>query len=249
MTAASATPPVAVQNCGSIVHITVGDGSKRNALTSRGWDAIADSVRGSDRDGTHAIVIRGSGGMFCAGSDLREWVEADLDVVEDSFARMESAFRTIEQCSVPVIAEVHGTAAGAGCQLALACDMRFLANSARIGMPIARLGIKASPAFAARILSLAGPATTRHMLYTGVLYDASEAVRRGLADQRVPDDDLPAVTAQVLSRIAEKPAATLRAAKHAVSQALAPTRQATTGNSDTMIEPAEFHDRITRFLG
>lgn len=187
--------------------------------------------------------------MFCAGSDLQEWVEADPDFVEESFARMESAFRAIEQCSVPVIAEVHGTAAGAGCQLALACDMRFLANSARIGMPIARLGIKASPAFAARILSLAGPGTTRHMLYTGTLPDASEAVRLGLADQQAPDDDLPELTAQVLARIAERPTATLRAAKRAVSQALAPTRQASAGNNDTMIEPGDFRDGITRFLG
>lgn len=249
MTAPRATPPVAVQTCGSVVHITVGDGSKRNALTSRGWDAIADSVRGGDRDGARAVLIRGRDGMFCAGSDLGEWVGADLDSVEDSFARMESAFRTIEQCSVPVIAEVRGTAAGAGCQLALACDMRFLASSARMGMPIARLGIKASPAFAARMMSLAGPATTRHMLYTGALYDASEAVRHGLADRWVPDDELPEVTGQVLSRIVEKPTATLRAAKHAVSQALAPTRQATTGNSGTAVEPAEFHDGIKRFLG
>lgn len=121
---------------------------------------------------------------------MTDWVDADSAYVEKSFARMEEAFSAIEDCPVPVVAEIRGVAAGAGCQLALACDLRLMADSARIGMPIARLGILASPAFAARMVALTGPSVARELLYTGRLVDARTAVELGLADHQVPEAQL-----------------------------------------------------------
>ena len=95
---------------------------------------MEDCVREAGRlDGVHAVLFRGRHGSFCSGSDLTEWVDAELHLVDESFAAMESAFRAVEQCPVPTIAAVRGVAAGAGCQLALSCDLRFMAESARIG--------------------------------------------------------------------------------------------------------------------
>lgn len=243
------SPSVTAERTGPITRITLGSGAKRNALTSRDWDAIARVVQDVDHDGTTGVIlVRGRDGTFCAGSDMTEWEEAEPAAVEDSFARMETAFRAVEQCSVPVVAEIHGVAAGAGCQLALACDMRLLADSARLGMPIARLGINTSPAFAARMVALAGPATTRYLLYTGTLLDAQQAVAAGLADHHVPDGELAEFTTHTLDRIAAQPATALRAAKSAVSAALAPTRNATAHNDQPMVSPAEFSHGIARFL-
>lgn len=121
---------------------------------------------------------------------MTDWVDADSAYVEKSFAHMEEAFSAIEDCPVPVVAEIRGVAAGAGCQLALACDLRLMADSARIGMPIARLGILASPAFAARMVALTGPSVARELLYTGRLVDARTAVELGLADHQVPEAQL-----------------------------------------------------------
>lgn len=246
---AAEEPLVSVSTTGAIARITVGSGAKRNALTGQGWSDLERVVREIDRDGSTAVVhVRGRDETFCAGSDMREWVNADLDRVEESFTRMESAFRAIEECSVPVVAEIHGVAAGAGCQLALACDLRLMAESARIGMPIARLGIKPSPAFAARMIALAGPARTRRMLYTGVLLDARAAVTAGLADERVPDAELPDAATRLVSEIAEQPLDALRAAKHAVSAALEPVRQATRHNDQEAVSPVEFQRAVSTFL-
>jgi enoyl-CoA hydratase len=164
--------------------------------------------------------------MFSAGSDMREWVKADLTDVTESFAAMEAAFTAIEELPVPVIAEVEGVAAGAGCQLALACDLRVFAATARIGMPIARLGILVSPAFAARLSVLAGPGAARELLYTGRLVPAAEAVRLGLVTRCVPEAELASATRRLVLSVTRNPATAIRAAKHAVDAALAASRAA-----------------------
>ncbi|MDJ0491090.1 enoyl-CoA hydratase/isomerase family protein, partial [Rhodococcus qingshengii] len=142
---------------GPIATVTIGTGRRRNALNGDAWKDLAHQIIGVS---THAslgvVVLRGVGDTFCAGSDVTEWVGACAEDVEESFAQMEAAFRAIEICPVPVIAQISGVAAGAGCQLALACDIRVVATSARIGMPIARLGIRPSPAFAARLVRVVG---------------------------------------------------------------------------------------------
>ena len=151
-----------------VADVSVGDGQRGNALSSEDWRELEQTFRHlAEDDQLRAVVVRGQGGTFSAGSDMREWVQADRTDVAQSFAAMEAAFTAIEDLPVPVIAEVEGVAAGAGCQLALACDLRVLADTARIGMPIARLGILVSPSFAARLSVLAGPGVARELLYTG----------------------------------------------------------------------------------
>ena len=226
------TPPlVEVRADGPVAELTIGSGVKRNALTGEGWTQVERSIRelGGD-DAVRAVIVRGRGDTFCAGSDMTEWPDAEPATIEESFARMEAAFRAVEECPVPVVAEIHGVAAGAGCQLALACDLRFIADSARLGMPIARLGIMASPSFAARMVALAGPSTTRQLLYTGRLLDGPAAVKAGLADWHLPGAVLTTFTRRTVGRIAEQPPAAVGAVKSAVSATLAPMRDATRHN-------------------
>jgi enoyl-CoA hydratase len=210
-----------------IADVSVGDGRRGNALSSEDWRALEQTFRRLAGDEElRAVVVRGQGGTFSAGSDMREWVQADRMDVAESFAAMEAAFTAIEDLPVPVIAEVEGVAAGAGCQLALACDLRVLAETARIGMPIARLGILVSPLFAARLSALAGPGVARELLYTGRLVSAEEAVRLGLATRSVPAADLTTTTRRLVLSVVRHPPSAIRAAKHAVDVALAPTRAA-----------------------
>jgi len=239
-----------VSRSGAVAEIRVGDGSRRNALPGRAWEQLARQVRelGADRS-LRVLVIRGYGDTFCAGSDMTDWVDAEAGYVEESFARMEAAFTAIEECPVPVIAEIRGVAAGAGCQLALACDMRFMADGARIGMPIARLGILASPAFAARLVALAGPAVARELLYTGRLVGARGAVALGLADDSGPEEQLAVRTGDIAADIAQQPPAAIRAAKLAVTAALAPQREAAAGPGRPAVARADFDRAIAAFLG
>jgi enoyl-CoA hydratase len=231
-------------------EIVVGDGRRHNALHSDGWRRIEQRVQeATARDDVRGIVVRGRAGSFCAGSDLTEWLDADLGHVEESFAAMESAFRAIERCPLPTIADVRGVAAGAGCQLALACDLRFVSGSARIGMPIARLGILVSPSFAGRIVALAGPAVAAELLYTGRLFDAATAVSTGLANRLVPDAEMDAVVADLLRGIRRQPPNALRAAKRALQASLTPVRVATDHRTGFAVSETDFHTGVRSVLG
>ncbi|GAA5611875.1 enoyl-CoA hydratase/isomerase family protein [Streptomyces platensis] len=241
---------IATFRSGAVAEIRIGDGSRRNALPGAAWARLARQVGelGACRS-LRVLVIRGHGDTFCAGSDLTDWVDAEPGYVEESFAHMEEAFSAIEDCPVPVIAEIHGVAAGAGCQLALACDLRLMADSARIGMPIARLGILASPAFAARMVAVAGPSVARELLYTGRLVDARTAVALGLADHQVPAAQLTDRTGRLTAAIAEQPPAAIRAAKLAVGAVLGPQRTATAVNPRPAVARSHFGPAIAAFLG
>jgi enoyl-CoA hydratase/carnithine racemase len=243
-------PKVTVTRTGPVAQAVLGSGGSRNALGSEDWAAVERIFRDLATDEqVRAIVVRGSGATFSAGSDLREWVHASPHDVQEGFARMEAACEAIEQAPVPVIAQVNGVAAGAGCQLALACDLRVLADTARLGMPIARLGILVSPSFAARLSVLVGHGLARELLYTGRLVGAAEAVTLGLANRCVPEDRLTEVTTALVDSIVIQPRAALVAAKQAVSVGLTPVRAAARSFvTGPAVSYADFQRGITEFL-
>jgi enoyl-CoA hydratase/carnithine racemase len=220
-------PLVSLALDGSVARVTIGSGVRRNALTSGGWAGIEHAMRAlATDDDLRVVVVEGEAAWFSAGSDIREWVEATLEEVDLSFARMEAACAAIEAMPVPVIAKVRGPAAGAGCQLALACDMRILAADASIGMPIARLGILVSPSFANRLAAHAGASVARELLYTGRMVGADEAVRLGLANACLPGSELDHGVDRVVTAILSSSDAAVRAAKQAVDVVESPGRTA-----------------------
>ncbi|PZR79952.1 MAG: enoyl-CoA hydratase/isomerase family protein [Candidatus Aeolococcus gillhamiae] len=220
-------PQVTRSSGGRVARIVIGPGVRRNALTSAGWAGIERAVgRLATDDSLRVVVIEGASGWFCAGSDIREWDAASMDDVELSFQRMEAACRAVEELPVPVIGKVRGAAAGAGCQLALACDLRVMSDNASIGMPIAVLGILVSVSFANRLTAVAGAAAARELLYTGRMVGAEEAVRLGLANACVRGEDLDRRVDQVIDSILGASGAAVRAAKSAVSAIQAPARVA-----------------------
>jgi enoyl-CoA hydratase len=231
----------------------LGDGERGNALGSDDWTRLTSVARelGAD-DSLRVVVISGSGrSPFTAGFDMLEWIDATPAEVDKSFEVMEQACVAIEQLPVPVIASVRGVAAGAGCQLACACDLRIIGERARIGMPIARWSILVSAAFAARLMVLAGPDVARELLYTGRLLTGPEAVARGLATQAVPERDLEKVTVDLASAIAAQPTAAVRAAKRAVDAALSPTWLAASAAASDASASADYpalRQQVTRYL-
>lgn len=230
----------------NVAVLTVGTGRQYNALRHAGWRLLEERVHEvASMPSVRAAVIRGEGDSFCAGSDISDWAQTTPEEVEETFALMEAAFLAVEQCPVPVVAEIRGVAAGAGCQLALACDLRLMADSARIGMPIARLGILPSPAFAARLVNLAGPAVARKLLYTGGLLGAPAAVAAGLADEHVPDAELAQRTRDLVAEITRHPTVAVRAAKRAVAAATAQPSQQSLGPA---VSFADFRAAVAAFL-
>jgi enoyl-CoA hydratase len=242
-------PVLRLERDGRVARVVVGSGVRRNALRSGGWAGIELVVRGlAGYDSLRAVVLEGAAGWFCAGSDIREWEGATTEQVELSFARMEAACTAIEELPVPVIAKVRGPSAGAGCQLALACDIRILAAGATIGMPIARLGILVSPAFANRLAVHCGPSVAGELLYTGRMVRAQEAVRLGLANACVPVDELDHSVEVLVGAILRVSDASVRAAKSALAERAAPARSAARAMAGPPVDYDDFRRGVDTFV-
>ena len=198
--------------------IEIGDGTRRNSLGRAEWRALDLLVTRLSADPeVSVIVVASHGNTFSAGSDLNDWRGASHEEIEQSFDEMEACFQTIERSPVPVVAAVEGVAAGAGCQLALACDIVVMSATARIGMPIARLGILASKAFAVRLSRRAGTAVAADLYLTGRLLSADESRDVGLVTRVVPQGLARAEAIVLASSMASTPSAALSAAKAALA--------------------------------
>jgi enoyl-CoA hydratase len=244
-----AVPAVTLDIEGDVARLTIGNGSRRNALGVTDWSRLhrlADEL--SRYTDVKVVVVRGAGATFSAGSDIREWSEATPAEVDASFQAMEAALQAVESIEVPTIAVVEGVAVGAGCELALACDLRLMARSARLGMPILRLGILPSPAFTLRLSALAGSARTRELLYTGRLLDADQAERYGLATEVVDNPALEARLEDLVSDIACQPRTGLVITKAATGIELTRLRKEHDDPDWTFSDPREFPRRILAFL-
>ena len=139
-----------------------------------------------------------------------------------------------------------GAATGAGCQLALACDIVVMARAARIGMPIERLGILASPAVAARVANWGGPGVAAGRYLTGGLMDAEEAWSAGLVARVVTDADVPCVAAEIAAQIASITPAVART-KDAIHQVSQPERTARCGHTAPTVVLADFYSAVRNF--
>ncbi|GEP26744.1 enoyl-CoA hydratase/isomerase family protein [Cryobacterium levicorallinum] len=235
---------------GTVATLRIGSGARFNALGIDGWrelEAAAQSL--SERPELRAVVVRGTGPVFCAGNDLREWESASAADVSQSFAAIEGALQAVENLPVPTVAVVEGVATGGGCQLALSCDLQLVSSTARLGMPIARLGILAPASFANRLSLRVGPSHAKALLFGTHLLSAERAERIGLVTTLVPEDEIDTELAALLDSWSTVSAASLRAAKAAVDLGLRPlaqpARQAPMGLAS---DPQEFSRRVSSFL-
>ncbi|HKU09645.1 MAG TPA: enoyl-CoA hydratase/isomerase family protein [Sinomonas sp.] len=233
-----------------VATVRFGSGQRLNALGLADWAELEVAATTlSEDESLRAVVFRGRGGAFCSGSHLGEWDGASPEEVRASFERMERAFRAIEDLRVPTIASIEGAAAGGGLQLALACDLQLTSATARLGMPISRLGILVPASFASRLSLRIGPARTKELLYGGRLLSAEEAHRVGLITAVVPNGHLDHELESLLAAWAQLPAASLRAAKAAVDHGLRPlTEPVRRERLASVADPVEFPRRVAAFL-
>lgn len=178
---------------GAVASITLDRPATRNAMTVAMWRALPGLIgRTAEDDGIRAVLLTGAGGAFCTGADVSEFPTAFADAASAGRynALVEAGRRALADLPKPTIAVVPGLAVGAGCGLAMACDLRFAAEGARFGMPPARLGAAYPFAGLGQLVGLVGPSRAKDMLYSGRLVDADEALRIGLNDRVLPDETL-----------------------------------------------------------
>ncbi|WP_433611135.1 enoyl-CoA hydratase/isomerase family protein [Dactylosporangium sp. CA-139114] len=196
---------------GPLATLVITNPAKRNAMSAGMWAALPEILATLAKDDSvRVLVLAGAGGTFCAGADLME-AAAIARAGDDSVAV--AAERALADFPRPTIARIDGFCVGGGCQLAVACDLRVAAESARFGVTPAKLGIVYPPVPTRRLAALVGPARAKLLLYTADLFDARSAERWGLADLVVPDDALAATVDDLAATIASRSRLTLRAAK------------------------------------
>jgi cyclohexa-1,5-dienecarbonyl-CoA hydratase len=217
---------VRVQRDGALATIRL-DRPPANALSEAVslelWDAARDVERD---DAIRAVVVWGGERIFAAGADVKSMVEFGPREVEPSVSALEGALRHLEAIPKPVIAAINGYALGGGCELALACDFRFAAADADIGLPEIRLGIIPGAGGTQRLPRLIGLARARDMIFSGRHIDAGEALDIGLVDAVAAPDRVYDEAVARARTLADGPSMAYRAAKIALLAAGERTQQA-----------------------
>jgi enoyl-CoA hydratase/carnithine racemase len=178
----------------------------------------AHSAAGNDE--VKAVVVYGGEKVFAAGADITEFTtQTYADMVARAGA-LSGAFDAVARIPKPVVAAITGYALGGGCELALACDWRVVAEDARLGQPEIKLGLIPGAGGTQRLARLIGPAKAKDLIFSGRMVDAAEALRIGLADRVVPAADVYPTAVQMVQAYVTGPTLALRAAKQAVDSGL-----------------------------
>jgi enoyl-CoA hydratase/carnithine racemase len=207
--------PVLVARDGVVATITLNRPDKRNAIDQGMRDALASTLADLDtKTEVCVVVLTGAGSAFCAGVDL-----AESSMSGDPTDRPPVA-APLWQFRKPVVAAINGVAVGGGLELALACDIRIGAASARLGLTEARIGSLPGSGGTQLLPRIVGAGNAARLLLTGELIDASRAQAMGLVSEVVPDENLAAAVGELASRIGQNAPLSLIAAKQALRQAL-----------------------------
>ena len=157
---------------------------KRNALSRDMLETILTHLDASTgRPDVRVLVVQGSAGAFCAGADLAAVKGRDGNPSESFRELVVRTVTAIAEFPVPSVARVDGPSIGAGCSIALACDIRFAHPNAVFAIPAVRHGIVYDEHSVARLATLVGPSRAARMLYTGLRIDGTQAERIGLVDE------------------------------------------------------------------
>ena len=202
----------------AVAILTLNRPDKLNSMTSRMHEEIRDAQGKIASSGVRAMVLTGAGRGFCAGQDL-----ADLDMSRDLSYTLERDFsplvRWIKQAPFPVICAVNGVAAGAGANIALACDIVLAARSAKFIQAFAKIGLVPDAGGTWSMTQLAGPARAKGMAMLAEPVSAEQALQWGLIWKVVEDDQLSGEALQLARHMATQPTAAYARIKQAIDAA------------------------------
>lgn len=209
-----------IETTDRVATITIDRPEKRNALNGAVRRELIDALDALARDDSvRVVVLTGAGEKaFVAGADIGEFAER-TPIEQRAAMEGRRVFDVLAEHPKPTIASINGFALGGGCELALACDLRIAARSARLGQPEVNLGILPGGGGTQRLPRLVGLGRAMRLILTGDLIGAEEAERIGLVDLVVDDDRLRDQTMELAARIARHSPVALKLIKQAVRAA------------------------------
>ena len=200
-----------------VATLTLDRPDKRNAVMPPDWRALEEYLdEGSADPKVRVFILTGAGAIFCAGGDLKSMGERlEQSPVRRSreLLRMTRAMQRFRETPKPIIAAVNGAAIGAGCVIALACDLRLATASASFSVPFLRVGMQPDFGGAYFLPRLLGTARALELLWTGDTLTADEAVRLGLVNRVLPDESFAEKVQEFAARVARNPAGPLALSK------------------------------------
>jgi enoyl-CoA hydratase len=205
-----------------VAVLTIDRPDAMNALDVPTLSALRDALNDAAADEeVRVVVLTGAGEKaFAAGADIKYMSGLDVGQAKEWGALGHDCTRLLETIPQPTIAAVNGFALGGGCELALACDLRYASSSARLGQPEINLGIIPGWGGTQRLARVCGVGVAKELILTGRLVDAEEALRIGLVSAVHEPAELLVRTMETARLLASKSPIALRAAKAAVNRAL-----------------------------
>jgi len=202
-----------------IATVTLNRPDQRNAMNTALLQVLRGAIASLDeRRDVRVVVVKGAGPAFCSGMDLKEMERRGGEA--DPEGNVVEVLRRVEASRHPTIAALHGDAIAGGCELALHCDLRVAAEPARLGMPLARIGLVIPFLLNQKLVEIIGPAHTRHLLFTGQTVDARRAYEIGMVHQVVAAAELPAAVQALARRIADNAPLALAGIKASIQRTI-----------------------------
>jgi enoyl-CoA hydratase len=205
-----------------VAVVTVDRPHSLNALNADVLTELRDRLRElADDAETRVVVLTGAGERaFVAGADIREMAAMGVEKARAWGQLGHEVCRLLETMPKPTIAAVNGFALGGGCELALACDLRYASSAAKLGQPEVTIGIIPGWGGTQRLARTAGLGFAKELVYTGRMVEAEEAVARCLVNAVVQPDELLETVRGVARSLAAKSPLVLAAAKRMTNRAL-----------------------------
>jgi enoyl-CoA hydratase/carnithine racemase len=196
---------------GAILRLTMARPEKKNALTAAMYESLIQEFARANRDETiGALLLCGQNGVFTAGNDLKDFLEAASNPATFAAPRFLKALVNFEK---PLVAAIEGPAVGIGCTLCFYCDLVYAAPSARFQMPFVNLGLVAEAGSSLLAPQRFGRAKASQFLLLGEAFDAAEAWRLGLVNEVVETGDVYAHALDKTKSLAAKPRSALLATR------------------------------------
>ncbi|NQT72440.1 MAG: enoyl-CoA hydratase/isomerase family protein [Chloroflexi bacterium] len=218
---------ITIEKKDGIAILTLNRPEVLNAWNPLMAEEASNAIESMDSDDdVQVLIITGAGRAFSSGADvsrLKEMAENEVPLLETTFGRvltgktsLLTAVENIRKLSKPVIAAIHGVAAGAGLSVALACDIRISTNDARFSMAFVKRGLIPDLGGTYLLPRLVGPGIAAKLIFTGDVIDAKEADKIGMVDELVPPEELMSRTEELAQKIAQNPPLAVRTAKKAL---------------------------------
>jgi len=194
---------IITEQSGNIFRVELNRPAKKNAMTSRMYEALADIFNEAAKDErTRVVLWHGAGDSFCAGNDIEDFLKNPPGPGESPQARLMNAFVDFDK---PLVAAVHGAAIGGGTTMLTHCDFVYAGESTKFQMPFINLAVVPEFGSSCSVAARIGHIRAAELILLGLPFDARRAADLGFVTQVVPDHDVLATAA--------KPAGALQASK------------------------------------